>query len=170
MKKLIGSLATLLVVVFMISMNSCEELNDIIPVPSMKATVDGEAWTSIFRLTVVKQAPDPEMITISGTPTASETADKAIIITVNGIDVGEYNLSAMGGLAECAIVYKKTANAADGSDDYYVSYSATVNITKMDMDKKQISGTFSGSLVPSNNPLATEVNITNGTFENLNFQ
>jgi len=36
----------------------------------------------------------------------------------------------------------------------------------LDKDKKQISGTFSATLTAG----ATEVVITNGTFENLNYQ
>ncbi len=167
MKNLLKGFMVMLIAVFM---NSCDKVDEIIPLPSMKATVDGVAWTSIFRLTTVDQTAGSERITVTGTPTASETADKAIIITVNGITAKEYSLSAVPVKTECLIVYKKTANAADGSDDYYVSYKATVNITKIDLDKKQVSGTFSGSLLPSNNLLTTEINITNGTFENLNFQ
>ena len=167
MKNLFKNLVAILVVVFMVSMSSCG-VNKNIVIPTMRATVDSAAWNSIFRLTVVKQDSDPKIITITGTPTVNQTADKTIIITVRGIEAKEYKLSATGAKAECAIVYKIKADAAEGGDDYYVSYNATVKITKIDLTKKQLSGTFSCSLVPSSKPLGTKLHITNGTFENLN--
>ena len=172
MKNLLKGFVVTLVAVFVVSIYSCDETENIIPaVPSMKATVNDTAWTSIFRLTVVKQTAGSELITVTGTPTLSETADKAIIVTVNGIEAREYNLStAIPIKTECAIVYKKTASAADGDDDYYVSVNAKVNITSIDLEKKTLSGTFSGTLYPNGNITKPSMEITNGSFENLNFQ
>ncbi|OQY05251.1 MAG: hypothetical protein B6I20_01630 [Bacteroidetes bacterium 4572_117] len=169
MKKLFGSLVTVFIVIFMVSMNSCDE-DGVLVLPSMKATVDGSQWTSLFRATIVDQTAGSESIIITGTPTVSETADKTIVITVNGIAARTYKLSVAEGRTECLIAYKKTANAADGSDDYYVSLDATVTITKIDFEKKQVSGSFSATLYPNGNILQTKMEIRSGTFENLNFQ
>jgi hypothetical protein len=148
-------------------LGSCEEVKEIIPLPSMKATVDGEAWTSIFRATVLFKSNN--MITVTGTPDVSENVDKAIIISIFGTETGTYNLTPGTLTAECAIVYKKTANAENGGDNYYTSYDATVTITKIDKDKKQVSGTFSGKLISTGSAIG-EISIANGTFENLNYQ
>jgi len=169
MEKLIKSLVSVFVVVFMISMNSCDEINDVVPIPSMKATVDGEAWTSIFRLSVLNESQTSPSFVIIGTPTASESADKAIILTTFGAEAGTYTLNTLSLVTECAVAYKKTADAATGGDDYYIAYEATITITSLDLEKKQMSGTFNAKLRSTGN-LADEVVITNGTFENLNYQ
>ncbi len=145
-------------------LGSCEEVKDIVPLPSMKATVNGEAWTSIFRATVLFEHNN--MITISGTPEASQDVDKAIIISIFGTEAGTYTLNPGTLTTECGIVYKKTADAAHGGDNYYTSYSTTVTMTEIDKDKKRISGTFSGSLLSTG---VEEITISNGTFENLNY-
>jgi hypothetical protein len=147
--------------------NCCDKVNEVLALPSMSATVDGVSWTSIFRATVLFQSNG--VFSITGTPDASENVDKAIILSTNGITVGTYNL-AIGGSSECAVVYKKTANAAYNSDNYYVSHTATITLTEVNTDKQRISGTFSATLVPSNDPLGAEIRITNGKFENLNYQ
>ncbi len=166
MKTILKGLSVILIALFLLG--SCDEAANILPVPSMKATVGEEAWTSIFRATVLFKSNN--MITITGTPDVSENVDKAIIIDIYGTDVGSYNLTSTGTLTtDCWIVYKKTAGATDGGDDYYISHNATVTITKIDKDKKQVSGTFSGTLF-STGSLVDEISITNGTFENLNYQ
>ncbi len=167
MKNLIGSLATLLVLVFMVSMNSCEEVEGILPIPSMEATVDGEAWTSLVRISVFNESEEPQRIIITGKPTADDTADQTIILTVFGNDVGTYELG-VGTLisGDCLVVYNKTT---DVGNDIYTSTEATITITAMDKEKNTISGTFSAKCLT----IATipdEVIITNGTFENLNYQ
>lgn len=152
------------IVLFAVSITSCDEnVADILP--SMKATVNGEAWTSLFRLSTVTDSS----IVITGTPTASETADKTIILTVFGTSEGTYQLSLGSLTADCAVAYKKTANAADGEDNYYVAYEANIVITKLDTQNKKLSGTFNAKL-RSTGQLADEIIITDGTFENLNYQ
>ena len=167
MKKILLIFLAIFFGFIIISFNSCDKVNDIIPLPSMTATVDNDSWTSLFRATVLFQSN--HMFMITGTPDVSEDVDKAIILSTNDTIAGTYNL-AIGGAMECEVVYKKTAGATNGSEDFYIAHTATITLTEVDTDKKRISGTFSATLVPSNNPLGTEINITNGKFANLNYQ
>ncbi|MEN8119245.1 MAG: DUF6252 family protein [Bacteroidota bacterium] len=165
MKKLFGSVAAVVIVAFMISMNSCEEVEGIIPIPSMKATVDGVAWTSLVRISVFNESGIPQSIVITGKPTADETADETIVLTVFGNDVGTYQLNTATQIADCGVVYNK---ATDTDTDIYTSTEATITISKMDKEKNTISGTFSAKCVVLGT--VKEVMITDGTFENLNYQ
>ncbi len=165
MKNLRKGIIGLFIAMLTISITSCDETQVADLLPSMKATVDGEAWTSLFRLSTVTDSS----IVITGTPTASQTADKTIILTVFGTGEGTYQLGLGSLTADCAVAYKKTANAADGEDNYYVAYEATIVITKLDTENKKLSGTFSAKL-RSTGQLADEIVISDGTFENLNYQ
>ena len=164
MKKLFGSLATLLVVVFMISMNSCDELNEIIPVPSMKAMVDGEAWTSLARVSIFNETATPQNIVITGKPTLEETVDQAIVLTITGNDTGTYKWDILTQQFDGVVAYTLVTNAVNV---VYVSTEATITVTEMDKEKNTISGTFSAKCLDP--VLVKEVIITNGTFENLNY-
>ena len=151
--------------------NGCEKVKDIIPVPSMKATVDGEAWTSLFRVSVYNESQTPSSIIITGTPGTTEISDETIILTVFGLEEGTYNLSTTlttGAALECAVVYKKVAGADETDDNYYAAYEATVVITKLDKEKKMISGSFTAKCI-NTATIVDEVIINSGTFENLNY-
>lgn len=156
----------ILFIALMFSLTGCEKDEDgNILIPSMTATVDGEEWKAFVRASTVQD----NKVAISGFPSASK--DKAVLITVEGTELKTYNLSIIPAKAECAIAYQKTVGVQDGSADYFVSYSATVTLTKYDADKKLISGTFSGSLIQSDDVVSgTQMTITNGKFENLSFQ
>ena len=170
MRTLIKGFIVIFVAVFMISMNSCEELEDIIPLPSMTANVDGVEWTSQVRLSVFNESATIQSIVITGAPGLSESVenvDKAIILTIMGAGEGTYNLDLTA--QECMVAYKKTADAVEGGDNYYVATDATITISSMDMEKKQISGTFSATLNSTNN-LLDVMEITDGVFKNLNYQ
>ncbi len=167
MRKIIGSLATVLVALIIISMSCCDVLNDVLPVPSMKASVDGEAWTSKFRLSVLNETDGN--IVITGTPEVSENVDKALILTVFATDAGTYNLTPGTLTTDCGVVYKKTANSVENDDNYFVSYEATVTISELNNENKRMSGTFNAKCITTTLP-PQEVIITNGTFENLNYQ
>ena len=160
------NLLALLLVVFAVSFSSCETDEDgNLIVPSMNATVDGDAWSAIARVSTVQN----DIVAITGFPTIGK--EKAILITIKGTDLNTYTLNPTTLTTDCAIAYQKTADVADGSADYYIAYSATVKITKYDAEKKLISGTFSGNLKPSDNLLlGTDLVITDGAFENLSFQ
>jgi len=152
----------------LISLTSCEKDKEIIPLPLMKATIDGVEWNSIFRLSVMNSSVVPANIVITGTPSLSQTADKTIILTIKGIDAGTYNLSPGTLTAQCLVVYKKTSDAAENSGNYFTSTVASITISKIDTAKKQLSGSFSATLYAIG--VAQPVVINNGTFENLNYQ
>jgi hypothetical protein len=171
MKSIIKSLSFVAIVAILLGTGSCKEakdtVNEIIPLPSMKATVDGSSWVSLFRYSTLFESNN--MITITGTPDVSEALNEAIILNVFGTEAGTYEL-ALGSLSgDCAAVYMKTAAANDGEDDYYVAYQATVTISSIDKSKKQISGSFSAKL-RSTGSILDEIIISNGTFENLNYR
>jgi hypothetical protein len=86
MKKTVKTIVFSFIAGILLSGVSCESLEDVLPIPSMTATVDGESWTSIFRYSVLYQANDYIMIT--GTPEVSENADKAIILSIDGTEAG----------------------------------------------------------------------------------
>ena len=165
MKKIVKPLILSSVALLMFIHAGCKEVKDLVPVPSMTATVDGESWTSLFRVSVLFENND--MITITGTPDYTENVDKAIILTIYGTDAGTYNLNPGTLSTNCSVVYRKTANAAEGTTDYYISKTATVTISSIDKTNKRISGTFSATLI---NNSSTEISITSGKFENLNYQ
>jgi hypothetical protein len=167
MKKILKSMSIVAILIIFLGINSCDKVKEVIPIPSMTATVDNDSWTSIFRASVLFE--NNGVFSITGTPDASENVDKAIILTINGTTVGTYSIGLETQTSDCLVVYKKTAAAANGSDDYYISRTATITLSEVNTDNKRISGTFSATLVPSNNPLGTEITITNGTFENLNY-
>ncbi len=145
---------------------SCEKAKEIIPLPTMNATVDNEAWTANFIGGIHNKSGSPQNIEIIGTPTLSETADKAIVLTVLGNTAGTYQFGIGTVSANCNVVYKKTSDAIEGGDNYYAAYEATVTISEMNVEKKTLSGSFSAkcintALVPD------EIIITNGTFKNV---
>ncbi len=167
MKNSMKVLSVILMAGFLLTFNSCEKVADLVPIPSMTATVDGVEWKSIFRASVLFEGN--QMMTITGTPEASENVDKAIILSIYGTAAGTYNLSPGTLVTECLVAYKKTAGAVDGDDNYYVSHTASITITSIDLDKKKISGTFSATLIPTGGGV-DEISITNGKFENLTYQ
>jgi len=166
MKKYARNFGLLILFAVMLGASSCEKASEVLALPSMKATVDGVAWTSIFRYSTLSQSKN--VIVITGTPEATQDVDKAIILTINGTDTGTYTLNAGTLSTQCLVVYKKTASAVENGSDYFTSTQATIQITKIDKTKQQVSGTFSATLYAVG--VANPVVISNGTFENLNYQ
>ncbi|NJO88086.1 MAG: hypothetical protein HC831_03315 [Chloroflexia bacterium] len=147
-------------------LGSCEEAKDIIPLPTMNATVDNEGWNTNATWCIYNKSGKPQNIEIIGSPTLSKTADKVIVLTILGNTTGTYQFGIGTVSANCNVVYKKTSDAIEGGDNYYVAYEATITISEMNTEKKTISGSFSAkcintALVPD------EVIITNGTFKNV---
>lgn len=159
----------ILFIAVIFSFNGCkkDEEGNII-VPKMTATVDGADWKAFLRVSTVQD----NKIAISGFPTASK--EKAILITITSTELKTYSVSLLPPKLECGVFYQKTTGVAVGSSDYFVSFNSTVTLTKYDAEKKLISGTFSGTLIQSDQLLtplsATKIEITNGKFENLSFQ
>jgi hypothetical protein len=110
--------------------NACEK--DSTSVYKMTAFVNGNAWQCVLPVIVIEN----DKMIITGTALDGKT----IIITVNGIANGTYQLSATAGLAQCAALYKGSLGASD--DDAYVSVEGSVVLTKVDQINKRVSGTF----------------------------
>jgi hypothetical protein len=175
MKKLQKSFMVLVLAALMVSLNSCDpkEIDiNIDLIPSMEATVGGEAWTSTFRSVVVTESETDPKIVIIGTPTANETADKTLILTINGTEPGTYILGPDPDgddyLFQCRMVYKKTADAVDGDINYYRGGVEKIVITKIDKENKRISGTFESTGLY--NIEEKTIKIENGTFKDLRYQ
>ena len=147
--------------------NSCDKVNDILALPSMTAKVDNTTWTSVFNTAAMYRNND--YISIIGAPEISADADKLIRIEVNQRLEGKYEFE-MSIIDDCMIYYSKTAGATYGSSDYYEAILATVTITKIDTEKKTISGTFSGTLIETSHTTNDEINITEGKFDNISYQ
>lgn len=153
----------------------------------MTATVDGASWASTLRASNLNKSTST--ISIIGYPaTAQELLEltnpsidllkskgNVILLTIRGIEAKEYKVTtgisdaSEDAQGDCMIVYKKTSDASSGGNSYYVAYEATITITEIDTDKKQISGTFTGKLVNgllSNNGV---LEVTNGVFEDLTY-
>ena len=162
-------------VIMMLSFSSCKKSEDGSSIfGSMTAKVNGTAWSSLTRVTTVQSGN----ILLTGQPGLA-TADQSIAITIKGVTLKTYTLSAYTLAGECLVVYYKKAAAVSGSTDYYVSYAASVTLTKYDATSKLISGTFTATLVPTTalstlgallDPnFADKITITEGKFENVSF-
>ena len=123
---------------------------------SMKATVNDTAWTAITRVT--KFFTTTNSFVITGT----STDGKIMIVTIRGEEVGTYTTSVEleNPSAQVGAVWR--ANSTN-----YFSNKGTVEITKLDKTKKEISGTFSFDLISSSDPVGFSV--TSGTFSNLEY-
>jgi len=135
----------------------------------MNSKVNSSNWNALIKVTTYSKSN--QTFLISGFPTISQTAEKSIVITIKGNTVKNYSLSAFVDelSAECLIIYKTSNDAQAGSDSYYISYNAQISLTKVDFDKKTISGTFNGELYPNGDPSKQKIPITDGVFTNLKF-
>ncbi len=152
--------------VFSVMFSGCKKKADGTPAnPLMTAKVAGETWTTTFRTTTLIS----NVFTITGQ--VGLTLDKLMLITIKGATAKTYKLSTVPLLAECAIVYKKTANASESdAANYFTSISAEITITSVDMVNKLISGTFRATLSPTSTMLtnfADDIEITDGKFQDL---
>jgi hypothetical protein len=147
--------------------NNCDKVNDILALPTMSAKVNTVSWTAVFTNAIMYIAND--YISITGTPEISENADQLINITVNQRVEGTYEFETGTIKDDCKIIYLKTAGATYGSTDFYQSTIATVTITKIDTEKKTVSGTFTGTLYETS--ASTDfVRITEGKFDNIPYE
>jgi hypothetical protein len=145
--------------------NNCDKDKSVEVLPLMSAKVDNEDWSSVFTNAVMYMQED--YISIVGTPGSAENADKSIQILVNKRQEGTYVFE-VSNIDECMIYYTKTAGATYGSSDFYQALMATVTISKIDTEKKTVSGTFSGTLYED--ATSGYINITDGKFENMPYQ
>jgi hypothetical protein len=128
-------------------------------VTKMSATIDGKAWDSAIRTTVLQATTNTFIIT--GTSLTGEILE----VTTYGTTQGTYELSVGSVSAKCLGTYK--ASISSGTSDIYISTSGTVVLTKVDKTAKKISGTFVFSLYCLNSKLTKTV--TNGVFNDLSY-
>lgn len=130
---------------------------DIIENDKMTATINGQNWVTVTRVTVIKQGK----IIITGTSLSGQS----LVITINGTDAGTYTLSALPPKTQCGAVYKETATASTA--DAFYSVSGTVVITNLDLTNKILSGTFNFEMIKDLS--GTTISITNGKINDIKF-
>lgn len=160
MKKTSIILSIVALIVFTISCTkeTAEDIAPLVTTASMSASVDGNDWTSITRVT--KHYSNLNSFVITGTSTNGEI----MVVTVKGDVVGTYTSSASidSASAQVGVVWKPSTSLN------YVSKGGTVNITEINTSETRISGTFNFELVNSSD-LNDVFNITSGKFENVKY-
>jgi hypothetical protein len=125
----------------------------------MSATIDGKAWDSAIRTTVLQTNSNTFIIT------ATSLTGEILEVTTYGSTQGTYELSVGSVNAKCLGTYK--ASISSGTSDIYISTSGTVVLNKVDKTAKKISGTFVFSLYCLNS--LTPKTVTNGVFNDLSY-
>lgn len=96
-------------------------------------------------------------ITIIAALDKKENSKKAIVITINGDQVGKYkqtfDYKTGVSVSQCGLTFKTISKDKEVNENFYSSYNGTVEITDIDTDNKKISGTYNFKLysVPGNN-------------------
>jgi len=110
-------------------------------------------------------------ITIIAALDKKENSKKAIVITINGDQIGKYkqtfDYKTGVSVSQCGLTFKTISKDKNISENFYSSYNGTVEITDIDTDNKKISGTYNFKLysVPDNNKPYT----ISGKFIKLSF-
>lgn len=157
------AISFLIITIFFVSCKKDEDKS------IMSANINSQKWNALIKVTTYSSST--ETFLISGFPNLSQSAEKSIIITIKGNKIKNYSLSAYTDelSAECLIVYKTSNNSQAGSDSYFISYNADVSISKIDFEKKLISGSFKGTMYPNGDPNLQSIPISDGVFNNLKF-
>jgi hypothetical protein len=145
--------------IFLISSYSCKKDSGGIHTPTISANIGGSAWSG-----VATGLSASGKIVITGTTIS--LSGESIALTVNGNTAGTYELNVTTAKAQCAVVYKKSSSAGEGSSGYYIAQAATIVITTIDSDK-YASGTFTCTLVHSLTDLTNPLTVTGGTFSDI---
>ncbi|MCG9912344.1 MAG: DUF6252 family protein [Flavobacteriales bacterium] len=148
MKKILN-LALIAIITTSVSYFGC---NDGKGVGSFTATINGEAWTAIAP-TGVKTG---NRLTITGL-----SLNKQIVININGLTVGTYDMSVINGQIN-PLVYTPDVNA-QGAQQTYAGVSGTIIVT--DVSDSRVTGTFN---VTASNAAMSIINI-NGQFTDVKF-
>ena len=122
---------------------------------SMSAKIDGTSWNAVTRVTRLQS----NNFIITGT--GALNGNDVIAITVLGSTAGTYNMTTQ---------VQFTANytpVAGSTDSIYQAYQGSVVISSVDLTEKKVSGTF--TFKARLQDMVTEVNITEGKFENLSY-
>lgn len=136
-------------------MVSCSKDSDSVN-NKLSAKIDGENWNATLRVTNLTG----EIFVITGTSTTGEV----MVITINGKVPDLYELSLTS--LKCNATYKKSALITSASD-IYNSVSGKVNLTKVDIENKKISGTFEFTMAKLS---SQTISVSNGSFNDLEFQ
>lgn len=175
MKHLSRIFAVLFLAVSTFTFTSCDEETVAEILGTMTAKVGNDSWASKTRY-VNFDAADKKII-VAGTAssalelTATMNVDNTIVVTINGVDAKTYEQQTVLSTdvtqqkLECAVVYKKTKDAAEGSSDYYISTAAKVVLKTVDEKGGKVSGTFTATLTNGKDALE----ITSGEFTNARF-
>ena len=156
---------TLLIIALsvMLILPSCKDDDTILPIGSLTATIGGNSWKALTRLTVLESGN----FVITGT-----AADGSILaITILGETAGTYSfdISLTNIEVKLSGIYNPNATSSD-SDKYYVT-KGTLNLDNVDTANKKISGTFNLEVSKKDGESILEtINITNGNFSNLKYQ
>ena len=158
MKKqiLLLAIAVLSLTFFSCTKDQVEEAAASVTTASMSAMVNDTTWTTITRVT--KKFATPESFVITGT----STDQKVMVITIRGIEKGIYTTSVQLEDPSAQVGGAWRANSTN-----YVSNSGTVEISKLDVVNKKISGTFKFNLISQTDLVGFKVE--SGKFENLSY-
>ncbi len=134
---------------------SCSEdtMDDLLP--EMSATIDGEEWETITRVTIQKE----DNFIITGTSSSGET----LVITTYGSTEGTYTLSTTSSSIECAALYKETASTS--TEDAAVAISGSVTISEVNTSSNKITGTFEFSILNNGSIMS----VTDGVFDGIKY-
>jgi len=96
-------------------------------------------------------------ITIIAAIDKKENSKKTIVISINGDHVGNYkqtfDYKTGVSVSQCGLSFKTMSKEKEINPNFYSSYQGNVEITDIDRDNKNISGTYNFKLysVPDNN-------------------
>jgi len=144
-------------------LNSCKKED----LPIMTAKINNVSKNFIFRSTTKGAIDAIEGVMIVATTGTDLEDGEYLTLLIRGADVKAYNLavSLVNAKFECEAIYRPEVAEGETSK-IYVGKTGNITITKIDEDKKKISGTFTMTL--QNKLIADDViTITEGKFENL---
>lgn len=152
--KTMGKRLLVLLLIGVTMLGSCTKDSDTLN-NKLSAKIGGKSWNAAIRVTNLAN----DVFIITGTSTTGEV----LIITIFGKnpDLYEFSLTSQ----KCNATYKKSAFTTE--NDFYTSVSGRVNLTKVDMTNKKISGTFEFTLTKTS--LTDQLSVSNGSFNDLEF-
>lgn len=159
MKKIISLIACFIILTSCSSDSSSEE-NSL--TGSITATIDGQNWRSNIAIAAVQSVNFDEIngsvLQIMGT--ASNASSLAINIPLQNLSVGTYTYNGFDAEGNLSYNTMDDLYSSDETDGTF-----TLTISSYNIANGTISGTFSGTLIGFDT--ATEVSVTNGTFNNI---
>jgi len=124
---------------------------------SLTAQINGTGWSATGTITVSRQSPN--FIGLAGTGFAGSAAYSLVVGIANATGPGTHNLNIYGGGDGSSLIIGSTTT---GYGTAFQGGSGTLTITSLTANR--ITGTFSGTLIPSSGSASSLV-VTNGTFD-----